>query len=246
MAELSAWAAAAPDACAAWVCSSGIGHGFGASPPIEAWESDDKIACGIVTRSDLDESFGCIVMRRRIDHVWMVIDEKKFIPTLDAARQLIEPLMKEGSGHEALPPGEVMRPFLHDMGTRESSQIFKFLAQPTHKAAAWTFNQLYLALPRPDRNWASDCQTGNFHTRMWEAQLLASLREQGILVTQPCEAPDFRIENRAGEEAWIEAVTTSPPVVYNHVGTPLTPMPKKKSEIFFGRAVLRYAKTIGN
>ena len=58
---------------------------------------------------------------------------------------------------------------------------------------AWTLEQLYLALPKPDLNWVSDCQTGHFHTRLWEAQLLASFREQGLLVTQPHESPDFRI-----------------------------------------------------
>ena len=66
----------------------------------------------------------------------------------------------------------------------------------------------------------SDCQTANFHTRLWEAQLLASFREQGLLVTQPHELPDFLIENRLGGEAWVEAVTANPPVAYNHVNAP--------------------------
>ena len=76
------------------------------------------------------------------------------------------------------------------MQGREPSEVFKLLARPSHVPAAWALNYLYLALPKPDRNWVSDCQTGNFHTRIWEAQLLASFREQGLLVTQPCE---FRI-----------------------------------------------------
>jgi hypothetical protein len=75
--------------------------------------------------------------------------------------------------------------------------------------AAWTINQLYLALPNPDANWAGDFQTDNFHTRMWEAHLLAAFREQGMLVTQPERSPDFLIQNRAGAEAWVEGVTAN-------------------------------------
>ncbi len=94
----------------------------------------------------------------------------------------------------------------HDLCGREPSAVFKTLTTPSHHLAAWTLNQLYLAMPTPDKNWAGDCQTGNFHTRLWEAQLLASLREQGLLVTQPYPSPDFRIENRKGGRAGRGAV----------------------------------------
>ena len=124
--------------------------------------------------------------------------------------------------------------------------MFRVLTMPSHRPAAWTLNQLYLALPKPDKNWASDLQTANFHTRLWEAQLLASLREQGLLVTQPHDSPDFRIENRRGCVAWIEAVTANPPVPYDHVNAPLSIMPTEPKESFFGATARRFAKTLGN
>ena len=120
------------------------------------------------------------------------------------------------------------------------------LARRTHHLAAWALNQLYLALPRPDRNWVSDCQTKGFHTRLWEAHLLACFREQGLLVTQPYESPDFRIENRRVGEAWIEAVTANPTVSFNHVKAPFAPIPVGREALFFGPATLRFAKTLGN
>jgi hypothetical protein len=67
-----------------------------------------------------------------------------------------------------------------------------------------------------------------------------------LLVTQPCESPDFRIENRLGGEAWVEAVTANPSVPYNHVNAPRSAPPAAPEEIFFGAAALRFAKTLGN
>ena len=86
-------------------------------------------------------------------------------------------------------------------------------------------NQLYLAMPNPDPNWAKDCQTSNFHTRLWEAMLLASFREQGLLVTQEYSSPDFYVTNRLGGDAWVEAVTVNPSVPYDHArgGVPQFP-----------------------
>ncbi|MFC7535914.1 hypothetical protein ACFQPG_00865 [Sphingomonas sp. GCM10030256] len=151
-----------------------------------------------------------------------------------------------GAPLEPLPSGVQRRPPLHDLEGREPSKIFRMLYQPSHQNVAWLLNQLYLALPRPDRNWAADCQTENFHTRLWEAQLLASFREQGILVTQPFESPDFLIENRKGGAAWVEAVTANPSVRFEPVGARPTRQPAEPAELFFGPAALRFAKTIGN
>jgi hypothetical protein len=145
-----------------------------------------------------------------------------------------------------MPPATPRRPALYDLKRRTASDIFKSLQMQAHHPAAWMLNQLYLALPKPDRNWAADCQTVNFHTRLWEAQLLASFREQGLLVTQPHEAPDFRIENRLGGEGWVEAVTANPAVPYNHSNAPPSTPPQVREELFFGSAALRFAKTLGN
>lgn len=222
------------------------GHGFGDEPPVAAWSSDDGNGCGIVTENSNYNSFGLILMRRRVDSVWTVTKRAGGLVTIEAARMALEPDLVAGVALEPLPPGIVMRAPLHDLTGREPSDVFRMLLNATHHPAAWALNQLYLALPRPDRNWVSDCQTTNFHTRLWEAQLLASFREQGLLVEQPYESPDFRIENRLGGEAWVEAVTANPSVPYNHVNAPFPDVPTDREEIFFGAAALRFAKTIGN
>jgi hypothetical protein len=135
---------------------------------------------------------------------------------------------------------------LYDVQDRKPSDIFMLLVRPSHHVAAWLLNQVYLAFPSPDESWAGDCQTDNFHTRMWEAHLLACLREQGMLVSQPHPSPDFHIENRRGDEAWIEAVTANPPVRYNHVNAEPTSPPEDTRERFLGPAALRFAKTLGS
>jgi hypothetical protein len=49
------------------------GHAFRDRPPVEAWQSEDGLAWGIVTRDVNDRSFGVLVMRRREDHVWVMV-----------------------------------------------------------------------------------------------------------------------------------------------------------------------------
>ncbi len=107
-------------------------------------------------------------------------------------------------------------------------------------------NQLYLALPNPDRNWAGDCQTGNFHCRLWEAHLLASFREQGLLVTQNYKSPDFCVSNRDSDEVWIEAVTANPIERYEHYGAEPVDPPQERRERVLGTAAVRFFKTIRN
>ena len=222
------------------------GHGFGDQPPIAAWGTSDGRCCGIVTKDSASGLFGVIAMRRRVDSVWTVTARANGFASIDSATAALQPQLEEGQPLEPMPPGVFQRAPLFDLAGREPSDVFRLLATPARQPAAWALNQLYLALPRPDRNWASDCQTTNFHTRIWEAQLLASFREQGLLVEQPFESPDFRIENRNGGEAWVEAVTANPPVPYNHVNAPFADIPTEREEIFFGAAALRFAKTIGN
>jgi hypothetical protein len=221
------------------------GHGFGNEPPVGAWQSENAIAVAVITRNDMTGRFGVLVMRRRVDGVWGIASHVRDIVQLADARATAD----AGLSTEDLlsvPPGVSPRPPLYDLQGREPTEMFKLLVQPSHQRAAWLLNQLYLALPKPDPNWATDCQTANFHTRLWEAVLLACFREQGLLVSQPVEAPDFRIENRLGGEAWVEAVTANPPVRYEHVGAIPTTQPDDMRELVLGSAALRFAKTIGN
>lgn len=222
------------------------GHGFGERLPFEAWQSPDAHGCAMLTRHAEDGSIDLIVIRRREDMVWTVISEDHALESVEAARAWAQAALVNGAPLEPVPSGVQRRTPLHDLEGREPSKIFSMLFQPSHQNVAWLLNQLYLSLPRPDRNWAADCQTENFHTRLWEAQLLASFREQGILVTQPVESPDFRIENRKGGAAWVEAVTANPPVRFEPVGARPTRQPAESAELFFGPAALRFAKTIGN
>lgn len=222
------------------------GHGFGDRPPVSAWETDDGLGCGIIVRDFTDQSVGIITMRRRVDDVWTVkVTEHRFLSIAEAKARL-DQLLHEGDPPEPMPANTAPRPALYDLGGRTASDVFNLLATKSHQHAAWLLNQLYLAFPKPDKNWASDCQTSNFHTRLWEAQLLASFREQGLLVTQPFDSPDFRIENRAGGEGWVEAVTANPSEPYNHVNAPKSVPPATREELFFGPAALRFAKTLGN
>lgn len=222
------------------------GHDFGDMEPVGAWQSDDGLSYGVVFQNIAKSCFDWKLMRRRVDHVWSAVEEGAGLPSREVSFAALKARLDTPMPREPMPANTAPRPKLHDLGDRTPSDIFSLLNQRTHAIAAWLFNQLYVAMPAPDKNWAADCQTRNTHTRLWEALLLASFREQGLLVTQPHEAPDFRLENRAGEVAWVEAVTANPPIAYDHVNAPPSERPGTGRELFFGDAALRFAKTIGN
>jgi hypothetical protein len=222
------------------------GHAFGDHPPVEAWSSESGRAVAAVTRSDRDGVFGVLVLRRREDQVWATVRDQRDLSTLAEARSLAETELRVDRPAMPPPPGTRRRPPLFDLKRRKPTGLFELLRTVSHHQAACMLNHLYLALPSPDPNWASDCQTENFHARMWEAILLGCLREQGLLVAQPERNPDFRIENRKGEVAWIEAVTANPEKRYEHVNAWPTVQPSDPEELFRGAAALRFAKSLGN
>lgn len=222
------------------------GLGFGRRPPISFWSSSDQSACGVLRRDEDDGSFGVLMMRRRVDHVWSITADNHGFANADQALLVLQRGLCDAIPRLPIPVGIRAHHLLYDLAKREAGSLFKLLAAKTHWPAAWTLHQAYLALPRPDQNWVGDFQTKNFHTRMWEAMLVASFREQGILVTQPFESPDFRLENRHGGIAWIEAVTANPSESYDHVNAQVSVMPQEPQELFFGKAAVRFAKTLGN
>jgi hypothetical protein len=220
------------------------GLGFGDNPPVGAWLSDDDATCGALTQNCQSGAYGVLITRRRVDDVWSVLRREDASLTKDQAMAAIREQLEKKSIPVPLSPGERRRAPLLDARNVKPSRIFMALASPTRRVGAWMLNQLYLALPNPDQNWASDCRTGNFHTRLWEAHLLASFREQGLLVTQDYQSPDFRVSNRHGGEAWVEAVTANPVERFEHYGAERVDPPQERRERMLGNAAVRFAKTI--
>lgn len=220
------------------------GHGFGRRPPASFWTAEDGRSCGVVTRDCDDGSYGVLAMRRRSDHVWSVLREDHGFRDEGTAHMALQAALDDGAGPLSIPNGARKRPALYDLKGKEPSSFYQLLRSRSHQPAAWLLNELYLAMPRPDANWVSDFQTVNFHTRMWEAHLLACFREQGLLVSQPHSSPDFRIENRKGGVAWVEAVTANPQTAYEHVGVAPVDPPEDRRERTIGPAAVRFAKTL--
>ncbi|WP_143090241.1 hypothetical protein [Roseobacter denitrificans] len=131
----------------------------------------------------------------------MEIAEKTRIASESQALKEMQRFQESGPPNEPLSADTAPQPALHDLNRHEPGVVFRTLTTSSHHLAAWTPTHLYLALPALEKGWAGDCQTRNFHTPLGAAQLLASLREQGPLVTQPYPSPDFWIENRKGGAA---------------------------------------------
>lgn len=221
----------------------GLDYGDGA--PIAAYENSERTAWAAITHCEEDGTFGVVSMRQRIDRAWKLTLDRPRGFTLGEAEAEAAAVIEDVS-RLPLQPGEARRHLLVDVEGRQCSQVFASLAQQSHHGALWMLNQLYTSMPNPDKNWATGCQTQNFHTRIWEAQLFAALREQGLLVKQDHTSPDFYVENRAGDGAWIEAVTANPEEPYEHYGATPSKPPSDLRVRFMGPAAVRFAKTIGS
>lgn len=201
------------------------------------------MGCGLIMYDEGAKCFAFLAMRRREDNVWVVVEERSMIETQSDAETLLSRSLRIGEPKEPLPSGVRGHRILGELEGRKPSDIFKLLALPSHHSAAWALNQLYLALPKPDKNFVSDFQTNNFHTRLWELYLLACFREQGIEVSQDYQSPDYQIRNRVGE-AFVEAVTANPTARYNHVSSQPVLAPENTADRQLGSAAVRYAKTL--
>lgn len=222
------------------------GLAFGENPPISVWGSADWSTIGALTKNTNSGRCGVLVMRRREDDVWVVVREQEDAFTEENALETLRQACDEQADRVRLPPGMKRRAPLADFSGKEPSGIFKLLADPWRERGAWMLNQLYLAMPNPDDNWASDCRTENFHSRLWEAVLHASFKEQGLMVTQHHASPDFYVANRQGGGAWVEAVTTNPVDRYDHANSKEAQFPNDRRERMLGAAAVRYAKTLKN
>lgn len=222
------------------------GLGFGTTPPVRAWISSNELTIGVLTLDSISRKYGILIMRRREDDVWAVLRRDTDSFSEEDMLEIIRIYCTEHAHRVPLPSGVRRRPPLWDVKGREQSGIFKMLGQDFNSRGAWMLNQLYLAMPNPDPNWARDCQTENFHTRLWEAQLLGSFREQGLLVTQDFPSPDFHVMNKLGGEAWVEAVTVNPTVRYDHATAGKPSFPEERRERVLGTAMERFARTLRN
>lgn len=222
------------------------GMGFGDDPPVSAWGSNDHLTVCALTRNCHSGKHGILIMRRRDDDVWAVLRREPNSFSKEEAFAIISQACDESASRVPLPPGSRRRAPLWDIKGGETSGIFKLLGHPCREPGAWMLNQLYLAMPNPDTHWAKECQSDNFHTRLWEAILLASFREQGMLVTQDHASPDFHVTNRAGGEAWVEAVTVNPTERYDHATAGPGKVPLDRRERVLGVAAERYARTLRN
>lgn len=183
------------------------------------------------------------VMRRRVDHRFVVIHERTGIRTEAAALAALTTALRSGNPPEPMPGGVKRRPPLLDAGSNSTGEYFKLLTtKMSHFPALMTIGETYLAMPRPDDNFVSDFQTVNFSSRLWELYLVAAFREQGVAVCQDYVSPDFLIE-RDGHECFIEATTAHPK------DGPIRDFPKPtlapdRDERMLGAPATRFAKTL--
>lgn len=138
------------------------GHGFGTHQPVSFWQTSDSRACAVITCDVQNGAYGILVMRRRLDQVWVISGQEHGLTGQSEAMLALEPLMREDVPLLPVPTGTTRRPALHDVKGRDTSDLFKLLARPSHHLAAWLLNQVYLALPTPDANWALTSRPSTF------------------------------------------------------------------------------------
>ena len=220
------------------------GPNFGDREIYDAYKTDKSEAAGAILINPATWGFSTITLRRRVDHRWVLTDERGGFASPDSAMTHLRTSFRIGDPGEPLPSGERRRrPFL-ETGPAGFSPEFELLASSIdHLPALMAVGECYLALPKPDRNFVTDFQTNNFASRLFELYLLACFREQGILVRQDRASPDFEIE-RGGVTCWIEAVTANSAEPRSGGIGPWVHAPEDRDERLTGDTAERFAKTL--
>ena len=201
-------------------------------------------ACGCILLDPERGAFTTLAMRRRVDHLWVRVDEEGPFSTPEAALDHLSISMRGSEPPEPLPPGARRRPPLMQAGARGVSPEFELLsATVSHVPALMAVGECYLALPKPDANFVTDLQTNNFASRLFELYLLACFREQGLVVQQNQVSPDFWIE-KDGAECWIEAVTANSETPRAGGIGDWVRAPEDRRERLTGAPAERFAKTL--
>ena len=208
-----------------------------------AWSSGKDSCIGAVLQLSPAGPFATLILRRQVDHRFVLTHRKETIGSEQEAFADLAANM-QFSAPEPLRPGDKRRPLLLDTAGRTPGDYFKLLTGTrTHYPALMAIGELYLAMPRPDNNFAGDFQTNNFNSRLWELYLFAAFREQDITVTQPLPSPDFLLE-RDGHLCWVEAVTANAEEPYAQGFTTPAPPPDDRAERLIGAPAERFAKTL--
>lgn len=184
------------------------GPNYGGGKLISAWSDAKGLGFGGVVKMP-DGQFTIVILCRREDFVLIpaaygfYADEKK-------AQAHLRRYLPAGGKRPHVPRGEVRRKHLLDTGNKEICAAFRELSTTVKfRGALHVICELYLALPKPDKNFLTDLQTRGFNARIWELYLFACFKEQGCRVSQDWPSPDFRICTEK-HEAYVEAVTTNP------------------------------------
>lgn len=219
------------------------GPNYGDAVFVSAWKSKNTKEVGGIFQTTSDR-FSIIVLRRQVDHCFVVKSRGGSFATEAEAFVKLKAALELGSPPEPLPSCVRRRPSLFDYGHRTPWKNFRLLSEtPTHWAAANTVAELYFAMPNPDANFASDMQTSNFDSRLWELYLFACFREQGILVSQDIVSPDFKLIS-GPLEGYVEAVTSNPVGPRLDEFPKVQPTPVNRAERMAGNAAVRFANTL--
>ena len=220
-----------------------LGPNYGDDMFVSAWKSERAMEVGAIFRNP-SARFSIIAFRRRVDHCFAIKSRGGSFTTQEEAFIQLRADLKLGTSPEPLPSGVRRRAGLFDLGRKALWAQFRLLTEaPTHWAAANTVAELYFAMPKPDPNFASDMQTSNFDSRLWELYLFACFREQGIFVSQDVPSPDFKLTS-GSLQGYIEAVTANPVEPRSDSIPAICPAPLDQTERMAGDVAARFARTL--
>lgn len=221
------------------------GPNFSPLEEISWWADERRQAVGLITLDPRLLDFGCLALRRDVDHRFRVIPDANRYDSPAAALEALEAHMRPGQPPEPRPSGEPARRNLFRVAEGAVlNEKFQMLCSSTHHfAALHTIAEVYFALDRPDENFVGDFQTEGFDARLWELYLFAAFREQGIEVRQDLVSPDFRLDH-LGLTVLVEAVTANPEQRMRPLFEPPAPAPADRLERTLGAPAERFAKSL--
>jgi hypothetical protein len=131
------------------------GPNFDPLEEVSWWADERKQAVGLITFDPRSYDFGCLVLRRDVDHRFRLIPTTNGHDSPEAALQALEAHMRLGEPPEPRPAGEPARrnPFDIAEGAVLNEKFQMLCSAAHHFAALHTIAEVYLALDRPDENF---------------------------------------------------------------------------------------------
>lgn len=179
-------------------------------PSVEYYTSDDDVLLGVILYDRIDDCYAYVLNDRNSLMQYECVYSDYDFQTIEEARANLKKYMDVyvRDTDSLLRQGVAVDFFTQITNDKELNPNFKLLCDSdSYSSAKETIQEISRYYVDKDGNFVEQLQTKNgFDARIWELYLLCYLREEGFVVDQDHDVPDFFVD-KLGQKVAIEAVT---------------------------------------